>query len=184
MCMCMRVCIAFFRLSYLHCRPGDGKACNVCPLVLQWRSQAASPPSQSGPEIMFLPKCIFIRHVSPAPCTAMHACGSTAHRSRLPTNQPTNQPATHPSKHPTIYVVGAMHSYLINVWTTLLVWVACCTFFVWHVADAAALILIDAFSGPITHPQKHTHNAGHVIARVLLQTVQFGNLSKRCPTAD
>jgi len=77
-----------------------------------------------------------------------------------------------------------MHSYLINVWTTLLVWVACCTFFVWHVADAAALILIDAFSGPITHPQKHTHNAGHVIARVLLQTIQFGNLSKRCPTAD
>jgi len=55
--------------------------------------------------------------------------------------------------------------------------------FQWHVADAAALILIDAFSGPITHP-KHTHNAGRVIARVLLQTVQLRNLSKRCPTAD
>lgn len=102
---------------------------------------------------------------------------------------------TQPSSgHPGQYVLGtrcpgAMHSYLIKVSAQKQVWVAHCTLYTvhckLHVADATALILIDAFSGdvhPNTQTPIHSHNTPFVIARFLLpQTGKFCNLSKRCP---
>lgn len=138
--MGVRVCIAFFRLSYLHCRPGDGQwamaCCNVCPLVLP---AAAPSPCFLGPEIMFLPKCIFIRHVSPGRVHVrpIHASMRASHIGQPLLCTRSNALLSNQS-------LGKLQVWVTHAPSTVHC-ALCCTL---HVADAAALILIDAFPGP------------------------------------
>lgn len=76
------MCVSFFELFYLHCPPAAalalelpfpvwaalGYVCNVCPsgFAVPGESWAQSTGHWSLVGLMFLPKCISIRHISHA----------------------------------------------------------------------------------------------------------------------